>query len=247
MLRKLVFATAALALSAIPASAVILQSGDVGASGTTSIQGFVEVGGVATSIPGLTGSLYLEYDGLTNGGLTWNFDYTITNTSSGAVTASRLSSFGFATDPNPTGATATSTFSNVFLDPAFPNVGGAGNLIDVCFSADAGGCSGGSGLLAGQSASGEFTLTFASVLTELELQYAFTRFQSIDSGAPFNFNGASGVGINNNLTITPFDPNQPPVPEPATWAMMFLGFVGIGLLAMRRKRRETGQPLLRLV
>lgn len=31
------------------------------------------------------------------------------------------------------------------------------------------------------------------------------------------------------------------VPEPATWAMMLLGFVGIGT-AMRRRRRVTGRP-----
>ena len=36
------------------------------------------------------------------------------------------------------------------------------------------------------------------------------------------------------------------VPEPATWAMMILGFFGIGGLAMAKKRREGG-PAFRLV
>jgi hypothetical protein len=35
-----------------------------------------------------------------------------------------------------------------------------------------------------------------------------------------------------------------PVPEPATWAMMLLGFAGVGFVAYRRKRQS---PALRLV
>ncbi len=230
---------AAMLLLLLPttASAVILEAADVGASGTTSIQGFVDVNGQATSIPGLTGSLYLEYDGLTNGGLTWNFDYTVTNTTLFPNLDARLSSFGLAMDPNPTGATSTGLFGTAILGPSFPNVGGAGSLIDVCFSSSAGTCSGGDGLLPGQSASGEFTITFASQLEAINLQYAFTRFQSIDSGAPYNFNGASGVGFNvGDLSINPTVVEG--IPEPSTWAMMILGFLGVGTLAMRKHRRE---------
>jgi hypothetical protein len=35
----------------------------------------------------------------------------------------------------------------------------------------------------------------------------------------------------------------PPVPEASTWAMMILGFAGVGFLAYRRR----GEPRLRLV
>jgi hypothetical protein len=35
-----------------------------------------------------------------------------------------------------------------------------------------------------------------------------------------------------NLSVTP-------VPEPSTWAMMILGFAGVGFLAYRRKARAT--------
>jgi PEP-CTERM motif len=45
-----------------------------------------------------------------------------------------------------------------------------------------------------------------------------------------------------NVVGTPFD-TPPPVPEPATWAMMLLGFCGIGA-TMRRKTR--GAKLLQL-
>lgn len=35
-----------------------------------------------------------------------------------------------------------------------------------------------------------------------------------------------------------------PVPEPATWAMMILGFAGIGVMAFRRSRRGKELPAL---
>lgn len=30
------------------------------------------------------------------------------------------------------------------------------------------------------------------------------------------------------------------VPEPSTWAMMFLGFAGVGFMAYRRSRKDGG-------
>jgi hypothetical protein len=51
--------------------------------------------------------------------------------------------------------------------------------------------------------------------------------------------GASNT-VTGNLTLT----QVAPVPEPATWAMMLLGFAGVGFLAYRRKNQG---PALRLV
>lgn len=59
-----------------------------------------------------------------------------------------------------------------------------------------------------------------------------------------SFNG--GLGSISNvrfqydtaLTGEHFNGNTPPVPEPATWAMMLLGFGGIGV-SMRRRRKQT--------
>ena len=33
--------------------------------------------------------------------------------------------------------------------------------------------------------------------------------------------------------------SRPPIPEPSTWAMMILGFAGVGFMAYRRKRNEN--------
>jgi PEP-CTERM motif len=40
----------------------------------------------------------------------------------------------------------------------------------------------------------------------------------------------------NILADFTFDTVAPPVPEPSTWAMMILGFAGVGFMAYRRKR-----------
>jgi PEP-CTERM motif-containing protein len=48
--------------------------------------------------------------------------------------------------------------------------------------------------------------------------------------------------INLALTnVTPFNPNAvtPGVPEPSTWAMMILGFAGVGFMAYRRRHQAS--------
>ena len=57
---------------------------------------------------------------------------------------------------------------------------------------------------------------------------------SITMSTYFNNPGISHVDL--------FDGGAPGVPEPATWAMMLLGFGGIGF-AMRRGRKQNGRLL----
>lgn len=56
-------------------------------------------------------------------------------------------------------------------------------------------------------------------------------------------NGNSGV-IGSEFSGVKIEQQVAAVPEPATWAMMLLGFSGIGFLAYRRKQ---GGPALRIV
>lgn len=228
-MKKLLLAGALLSALAIPAKAVIVNVGDVGAEGTTQMQGFVDIGGNAVSIPGLTGTLYLQYDGVSNGGLTWNFDYTVTNTSS---FDSRISSWGLNTTPNVTGGASTGLFNFVDLTPNFPNVNGA-NIIEMCFTPNDGNCSGPGGVDDGSSASGTFSLTFAGILPFISLDAAYFRYQSL-TGSEYNLVGASGVGFNQgDLVITPFA-----VPGPALGAGLPALFGLIGLLGLHRLRRR---------
>jgi len=48
-------------------------------------------------------------------------------------------------------------------------------------------------------------------------------------------NATINGGLSNQ---TPFTPTSPPVPEPAAWAMMLMGFAGLGM-AMRSRRRSA--------
>ena len=56
---------------------------------------------------------------------------------------------------------------------------------------------------------------------------------SIDAPGDYEIDFSLGVG--NGMTAA--------VPEPSTWAMMMLGFCGVGFMAYRRKQ---GGPVLRL-
>jgi PEP-CTERM motif len=52
-------------------------------------------------------------------------------------------------------------------------------------------------------------------------------------------NGTTGTVAGNNLTRTTTPPMVQGVPEPSTWAMMILGFFGVGFMAYRRKSQTS--------
>jgi hypothetical protein len=183
-------------------------------------------GNNAPAIPGLTSSIQFNF--LNRTGNTFNFSYTLMNTSGAPIDASRVTIFGFNTDPNITGATtgAGDDF-NVISSGNQPNGLAA---LEICFK-DAGptnNCTGASGGVAiGGSTSGTFGLTFASQLNQITMNAFSVRYQGIDSQT-LGIRGGSASGV----------PLPPAVPEPATWAMMLAGFglVGAGL----RRRRLIG-------
>jgi hypothetical protein len=148
------------------------------------------------------------------------------DTSNTSTVASRLRSFGLnVTSPGSFTASATGTYGIVGLGDNFPE--GAG-VREVCFRATGGSnCTGGpNGLTAGMSTTGTITFAFAGPQSSITLDDFVTRFQSIE---PAQNGGTSGIG----LPVTGI------VPEPATWAMMILGFGMIGGALRSRKAQAT--------
>lgn len=228
-MKAFLFSLAMLAMSGIGANAVILNAGDVGASGTTSIQGQID----GTNVPGLTGSLFLEFENITNGGLTWNFDYLAKNTSGGAITGSRISSFGLSTTPDIVGGASTGVYGFLQIGPN----GVPGFIIpsiDFCAGSSANTCTGGNGLTLGQQAAGTLSLTFATVLPFITLDTAYMRFQAIVGS---NL-GDSGAGVN-GPSITPLDVS--PVPLGPSGPFFGAGLFGLLMLQRRRKNKMLAQ------
>ena len=174
------------------------------------------VGGPGTTISfggpaGTTASadLFLQ---LTSASMTtgdYTFSYTFTNTNS---SVSNLVNFGF--DTNPTLGGISGTGMNFYLNPN-------GTLnVNACAGPPAGAnCDAANGQ--GDSFTGSFTLDFANNTSSITLNNFVDRYASLTQ-----LNGQSGEG-------TPVRG----VPEPATWALMLLGFGGIGM-AMRRSNKR---------
>lgn len=175
------------------------------------------------------------YTGVTNAGKTFNFNYSITNDSQ---YDSRIRSFGFDVDPNVTnnsvGAVGISGFTRDYLNQSY--IEGVGTM-DVCFAAGSDGCTahGTGGINDGSTLNGSFSLTFASVMEELDFDHFAMKFVSVNPSV----NGQNyGAGLGTLVSITP-PPGAPIVaPEPGTWLMMLGGFGMVGGALRRRKRYD---------
>ncbi len=224
------------ALAAAPASSATVFTA-VGGVQTTNIEFDGYVGDVFTS--NLSALLTLSLSSVTDTALgnTFNFSYELSNTSSAD---SRLSVFGARAVP------ATFTLGNL---TGF-EVGVIGsnnppqavtNEVNFCLKdlgSQTNNCNNGSdGIADGSSLTGTFSLVFANGdQSQVTFDNFFTRFQSI---SPAILGQDSGVGIQcGGLNQRPCDGGGVvgnPVPEPATWAMMIMGFGGVGAVIRRRR------------
>ncbi len=213
----------ALSSSIAFADPITLDSSSVGQTVTLGYNGMAD----GTTITGLTGSTTLTLTGIT--GTSYNFDYSVTNTTSDPVN-SRISSFGFDTTPDTTGATSTGAYNNALLGGQVPS---PFNTVDVCFKAGgSNSCSGSGGVLDGQTGSGTLSLSFASAPTSLTLSDFFVRYQSITGAG--SVTSATGAGT---ITSSGGSTGGTPVPEPGMIGLFGLGLIGLALARRRQAPR----------
>lgn len=230
MKNRILTALAAAALTALPglahADVITLGSSDLNKSFTVDYNGYTGSG----TIDGLASQIVFTLTGTTANSYT--LSYAVSNTSASPITGSRVSGFGFNTDPTISGASSTGTYSVTALNSNVPNVG----TVDVCFKGGGGtnSCAGGGGggVNLGDSGSGTLTLSFASPVTSLTLSDFFTRYQSI-SGAGST---TSAVGSGTISSSSGGSSGGTPVPEPG---MIGLFALGVGALMLRRGRKTA--------
>ena len=182
------------------------------------------VGSAGDQFEGLAGQLSLTLQD-PSGGNDYIFAYSVMNTATDPdQQQSELSAFGFNIDPDIDGATETGP-----LSVSSGNIS-SGTKLEFCLTAGpncAGGASNGDEV-GGGGFDGFFTLLFDGTdPAMITITNPITRYQVTGANGE-----GSGIG-------TPG--GNPPVPEPATWAMMLMGFGATGY-AMRRRRRSAGLP-----
>ena len=165
------------------------------------------------------------------------------------------SPFGLAVPTDPVTGSFTITFdpTQTYTDDTAGITGGKVNLaLDSAFSFDYSptGNSNGSAdeLVVGGLADGAAAVTFNpptnDFLIHIDTFTTAPTFQQLlysQTGLPPNDNGAlfytdlpnSGSGT---VTVTPVTPG---IPEPSTWAMLLLGFAGLGFVGYRRTKKSA--------
>lgn len=233
--RFALFAAAAAAIAA-PAHAgpITVSAADVGQSYTVAYDGYTQETGV---IGGLSGQGTFTLTGV--GTNSYTFSYSLTNTSTNPITASRISGFGFNTDPNISGASSTGIFDTA----ASGNVPSGFGSVEVCFKGAGGtsNCSGGGGVGVdlGDTGTGTLTLNFSELPDQLTLSDFFVRYQSIEGAG--GTTSAIGRGTPTSSTSTSSGGSTSTggteVPAPGALWLFAAGLAGIGLHFGRRRRK----------
>jgi hypothetical protein len=221
------------------AAAIVNPDGSVtfnGDNGSNTVNiGYNGVGGDPTAlIPGLSAFMTLTFEGVLNNVFT--FSYTLQNTSS--VTAARISGIGFDVNPDVVSisAGAGDLFNLVSLNQQFASAG----VAETCFNGGPGSCpvsNPSNSLALGGTISGtlNFTLGDPANQSSITLSNFLDRYQ-----------GFTTTNVNGGTVTSAVGYGTPAVPEPATWAMMLLGFGGIGMATRRNRSRRSGTALMQI-
>jgi hypothetical protein len=209
-------AAAALAVSAPAYANIVSYNGTDYSPGSTIDISFTGQSD-GNPVAGLSADLSLTFLSV-NGSGDYLFSWILTNTST-LHPLSEVTAFGFNTDPNITGATVTGSFTNT-SSGSISN----GFFVEFCATGGpncAGGASNGDGV-GGGSFAGNLTLLFAGTADPgtITISQPIVRFQSTGNGQ------GSAIGV------------PTAVPEPATWAMLLIGFGATGY-ALRRRRKPA--------
>jgi hypothetical protein len=228
---KFTLALAALMVTATAAKAnvITVSPSDIGTSYAVNYDGFAD----GQVINGLTGTTSFTLTGV--GENSYTFSYSVT--SSSPIDASRISGFGFNTNPDITSATSTGLFDRA----------GSGNVptgfgrVDVCFKGAGGtaNCAGGGGVGVniGDTGTGSLTLNFAELPQQLTLSDFFVRYQSIDgAGAPDSAIGRGTPGSTSTGGSTG-STGGTPVPAPGGLLLFAAGLAGLGIRFGRKGTR----------
>jgi hypothetical protein len=205
---------------ATEAKAALVTVDSVGDSFTVDFDGNV----AGQNLPGLTAEAVFTVTSFTSSSIAFKVD--LTNTTSDPLD-SRVSSLGFDTTPDITGASASGIFNFAVLGSSYPNGFGS---IEACFNdAQANTCNGGGGGGVNKGGTGTFNivLDFNGPITQFSFDKFGVRYQSI-TGTTL---GTSGTGTGTVNT----DPT--PAPEPTTMVLLGTGLVGAAL-ARRRARQQ---------
>lgn len=172
------------------------------------------------------------FTGVSNGGKTYNFNYSITNDS---AYDSRIRAFGFDASADPASIASTGAFTYSYENVSFPEVGS----LDICFAGGSG-CTAHTtgGINDGATGTGSFALTFANVMESVSFEHFAMKFISVNP----KVNGQDwGIGAGQISSITPGAEAPITAPEPGTWLMMLGGFGLVGFVMRSRSSQVRFQ------
>lgn len=184
--------------------------------------GLAPVGGVATASPVPAAAIDVSFTTSGSSG-SWTYDFSVTNNIGGT---NSIYFFGVQVgQTNVTGSPAGWAFNSIDTPWTNSPYGGSSTIYDNTWC-----CAFNSRILNGQTLTGfDVTVNSGIALSSIRWFAFATNGTDTNSDGHFhdNFNpGFEGVSVS-------------AVPEPSTWAMMILGFAGVGFVAFRRRSHSA--------